>query len=370
MDLPEEPTAAAAQDGEEARAGSPERGLRILIATDAWLPQVNGVVRTLETLSGKLVRLGHTVQMLEPGMFRTVPLPSYPEIRLALRAQGRSRRAIDAFAPEAIHIATEGPIGWAARAYCVSRGLPFTTSFHTRFPEYLHARTRMPIAWGYRFLRRFHWPASALLVTTHSLKRELEGRGFRNIRIWARGVDVELFKPRDKSWLDLPRPIFIYVGRVAIEKNLDAFLSLDLPGTKLIVGDGPQLASLKARYPEAVFVGAQHGEDLARYYAASDVFVFPSRTDTYGLVVLEALAAGVPVAAYPVQGPADIIASHPVGMLSEDLRAAALGALALDPAACRRFALDFSWETCARQFVSHLECRDVYSRRRRLRVAA
>ena len=347
-----------------------ERPLRILLATDAWMPQVNGVVRTLNTLRGELLRLGHTVEVLEPSKFRTFPLPSYPEIRVAIGPARRARQIIDAFAPDAIHIATEGPIGWAARGYCLARKLPFTTSFHTRFPEYLHARTKFPIAWSYNVLRNFHWPAAAVLVTTNSLKRELEGRGFRNIRIWVRGVDTELFKPlppEDRDWLGLPRPLFVYVGRVAVEKNLEAFLDLDLPGTRMIVGDGPQLAALKAKYKDVHFAGSRHGEELARYYAASDCFVFPSRTDTYGLVVLEALACGVPVAAYPVQGPADIIGDFPVGAIDEDLKAGALRALKCDPATCRNFALGFSWEACARQFVSHLEARNVFRRRRRRR---
>jgi len=347
-----------------------ERPLRILLATDAWMPQVNGVVRTLNTLREELIRLGHTVEVLEPSRFRTFPLPSYPEIRVALGAGGRTKSIIDAFGPDAIHIATEGPIGWAARAYCLSRKLPFTTSFHTRFPEYLHARTGFPVALSYHVMRNFHWPAAAVLVTTNSLKRELEGRGFRNIRIWVRGVDTELFKPlpaEERDWLNLPRPIFSYVGRVAVEKNLEAFLDLDLPGTKMIVGDGPQLAALKAKYKDVHFAGARHGAELARYYAASDCFVFPSRTDTYGLVVLEALACGVPVAAYPVQGPADIIGDSPVGAIDEDLKAGALRALQCDPKVCRTFALGFSWEACARQFVSHLEARNVFRRRRRRR---
>ncbi len=259
---------------------SPRRALRILIATDAWHPQVNGVVRTLELLVRELKKLGQEVKVLEPAMFRTVPMPSYPEIRLALNSRSRTRRIIDDFAPDAMHVATEGPIGWAARAYCKRQGRLFTTSFHTRFPEYLHARTRFPVELSYRLIRHFHRPSSALLVTTPYLKRELEGRGFDNVKIWQRGVDVEHFRPRPKDWLTLPRPIFLYVGRVAIEKNLAAFLSLDLPGSKVVVGEGPQLQSLKFRFPNAYFVGTKLGEELARYYAASDVFVFPSQTDT------------------------------------------------------------------------------------------
>jgi glycosyltransferase involved in cell wall biosynthesis len=343
------------------------RSLRILIATDAWYPQVNGVVRTLDTVASELHKMGHVVRILEPRRFRTVPMPSYPEIRLALGAARRAAQVIEAFGPDAIHIATEGPIGWAVRGYCLNNKLPFTTSFHTRFPEYLHARTRVPVHWSYNVLRNFHWPAAALLASTPSLKSELEARGFRNIRIWSRGVDTALFKPGPKNWLGLPRPVSLYVGRVAVEKNLEAFLALDLPGTKLVVGDGPQLAQLKTRYPEAVFVGAKQGEELARHYAAADVFVFPSRTDTFGLVVLEALASGVPVAAYPVQGPGDILgaATVPVGALDEDLRAATLRALECDPKACRDFALNYSWENCARIFLGHLEAREIYARRRR-----
>jgi glycosyltransferase involved in cell wall biosynthesis len=330
------------------------RGLKILIATDAWHPQVNGVVRVLELLVRELEALGQEVRVLEPGMFRTVPMPTYPEIRLALNARGRTRRIIDGFAPDAMHIATEGPIGWAARNYCLRARQPFTTSFHTRFPEYLHARTRFPTRLSYRLIRHFHRPSSALLVTTPYLKKELEGRGFRNVKTWLRGVDVEQFQPRPKDWLTLPRPIFLYVGRVAIEKNLAAFLSLDLPGSKLVVGDGPQLQSLKFRFPNVYFVGTKLGEELARYYAASDVFVFPSRTDTYGLVILEALASGLPVAAFPVPGPADIIGNAPVGCLDWDLKRAALSALEIPPEECRKFALGFSWQACALQFLDHI----------------
>lgn len=338
----------------QAREAPSRRGLKILIATDAWHPQVNGVVRVLELLARELEALGQQVCVLEPGMFRTVPMPTYPEIRLALNARGRTRKIIEGFAPDAMHIATEGPIGWAARNYCLRAGQPFTTSFHTRFPEYLHARTRFPVRVSYRLIRRFHRPSSALLVTTPYLKTELEGRGFRNVKTWLRGVDVELFRPRPKDWLTLPRPIFLYVGRVAIEKNLAAFLSLDLPGSKLVVGDGPQLQSLKFRFPNVYFVGTKLGEELARYYAASDVFVFPSQTDTYGLVILEALASGLPVAAFPVPGPADIIGDAPVGRLDWDLKRAALAALDIPPDACRNFALGFSWRACARQFLDYI----------------
>lgn len=329
--------------------------MRVLIATDAWAPQVNGVVRTLETLGSQLERLGHEVQFVTPDGFRTVPMPTYPEIRLALFARRAVGRVIDAFKPDAIHIATEGPLGLATRRNCMRRGVSFTTSFHTRFPEYIHARFGVPTAWSYAGLRWFHGPATAVMVATRSLERDLEQRGFKNLRLWSRGVDTDLFKPGAKDWLDLPRPVFLYVGRVAIEKSVEEFLKLDLPGSKLVVGDGPQLAELQQRYPNVRFTGPKFGQDLARLYAASDVFVFPSRTDTFGLVVLEALASGLPVAAHPVQGPIDIIGGNAkVGALSENLQEAALAALQLSPTASRAFAMEFSWEACTRQFLTNL----------------
>jgi glycosyltransferase involved in cell wall biosynthesis len=328
--------------------------VRVLIVTDAWAPQVNGVVRTLETLGIELCRLGHDVRFVTPDGFRTVPMPTYPEIRLALFARRAVGRVIDAFKPDAIHIATEGPLGLAARRSCVRRNLSFTTSFHTRFPEYIKARFGVPPTWSYAGLRWFHGPATAVMVATRTLENDLAGRGFKNLRLWSRGVDVDLFKPGAKDWLDLPRPVFLYVGRVAIEKSIEDFLKLDLPGSKLVVGDGPLLAELRQRYAHVRFVGPKFGRELARHYAASDVFVFPSRTDTFGLVVLEALASGLPVAAYPVQGPIDIIADAPVGALSEDLGAAARKAMHLSPQACRLFALNFSWEACTRQFLANL----------------
>lgn len=329
--------------------------MRVLIATDAWAPQVNGVVRTLETLGSQLERLGHEVQFVTPDGFRTVPMPTYPEIRLALFARRAVGRVIDAFKPDAIHIATEGPLGLATRRNCMRRGVSFTTSFHTRFPEYIHARFGVPTAWSYAGLRWFHGPATAVMVATRSLERDLEQRGFKNLRLWSRGVDTDLFKPGAKDWLDLPRPVFLYVGRVAIEKSVEEFLKLDLPGSKLVVGDGPQLAELQQRYPNVRFTGPKFGQDLARLYAASDAFVFPSRTDTFGLVVLEALASGLPVAAHPVQGPIDIIGGNAkVGALSENLQEAALAALQLSPTASRAFAMEFSWEACTRQFLTNL----------------
>jgi glycosyltransferase involved in cell wall biosynthesis len=328
--------------------------LRILIVTDAWAPQVNGVVRTLETLGQELELMGHRVRYVTPRDFRTVPMPTYPEIRLALFPRRKIERIFAEFLPQAIHIATEGTLGLAARNICVRRKLPFTTSFHTRFPEYVHARFKVPVRWTYAALKWFHQPASAMMVATRSLQHELEARGFKNLRLWSRGVDVKFFKPGPKAWLNLPRPVFLYVGRVAIEKNVEAFLSADLPGSKLVVGDGPQMAELKTRFPLVRFAGAQFGNDLARYYAASDVFVFPSRTDTFGLVVLEALASGLPVAAYPVQGPQDIIGAAPVGVLNEDLGEAARKARSITPEACRAFAEGFSWRACTEQFLSNL----------------
>lgn len=332
-----------------------QRPMRILIATDAWAPQVNGVVRTLETLGVHLIRLGHEVRFVTPQGFRTVPMPTYPEIRLALFARRAVGRVIDEFKPDAVHIATEGPLGLATRRNCIKRAMSFTTSFHTRFPEYIHARFGIPTSWPYAGLRWFHGPATAVMVATRTLEQDLARRGFKNLRFWSRGVDVELFKPGDKTWLDLPRPVFLYVGRVAIEKSIEEFLKLDLPGSKLVVGDGPQLAELRVRYPAVRFAGPKFGTDLARHYAASDVFVFPSRTDTFGLVILEALASGLPVAAHPVQGPIDIIGENTaIGALSEDLGEAARRALTLSPLAARLFALNFSWEACTRQFLTNL----------------
>jgi glycosyltransferase involved in cell wall biosynthesis len=332
----------------------PANKLRILIVTDAWSPQVNGVVRTLETLGEELKKLGHTPHYITPKDFTTFPTPTYPEIRLAVYPGPRIRKIVEEFQPDAVHIATEGTLGIAARNLCVRTKRPFTTSFHTKFPEYVHARFRVPVRWTYALIRWFHKPASAVMVATKAVERELEERGFRNLRIWSRGVDTEHFKPGPKDWLALPRPVFLYVGRVAVEKNIEAFLALDLPGSKLVVGDGPQMQDLKARFPAVTFAGPKFGADLARYYSAADVFVFPSKTDTFGLVVLEALASGVPVAAFPVLGPKDIIGDAPVGCLSEDLKEAALRALTIPPADCRAFAERFSWKACTEQFLRNL----------------
>ncbi len=329
--------------------------MRILISTDAWTPQVNGVVRTLETTSRELQRLGHEVRFVTPEGFRTVPMPTYPEIKLALFAKRAVGRVVDQFKPDKIHISTEGPLGLAMQRCCLQRNLPFTTSFHTRFPEYIQARFGLPPGVSYAGLRWFHGPATAVMVATRTLEQDLKTRGFRNLRLWSRGVDVERFKPEAKDWLDLPRPVFLYVGRVAIEKSVEDFLKLDLPGSKLVVGDGPQLQELRTRYPVVRFAGPKIGSELARHYSAADVFVFPSRTDTFGLVVLEALASGLPVAAYPVQGPSDIIGNNSsVGVLSENLGAAARRALTLNSSDCRQFAMQFSWELCTEQFLANL----------------
>ena len=292
--------------------------------------------------------------MITPDQFHSLPCPTYPEIRLAVRPGPRMARMIESHRPCAIHIATEGPLGWAARNFCVRRNLPFTTAYHTRFPEYVHARFRVPVALTYAVVRRFHAPASAVMVSTQGIQVELERRGFRNIRRWSRGVDTRLFHPRPTAFPELPRPVFLYVGRIAVEKNIQAFLDLDLPGSKLGVGDGPLLPQLRRRHPTVHFTGARLGEDLAACYASADVFVFPSRTDTFGLVLLEALASGVPVAAYPVAGPNDVIGDAPVGVLDEDLGRAALAALQIPRAQCRSYAESFAWEASARQFLANL----------------
>ena len=323
--------------------------MRVLVATDAWHPQINGVVRTLAAVEKSASATGATLTFITPEDFRTVPLPGYPQIPLALPNPRAVARLIADANPDAIHIATEAPVGFFVRRHCLANNLPFTTSFHTRLPDYVSARLPVPARWTWSWMRRFHNAGSGVMAATPALAAELSARGFRNAMLWPRGVDTDLFRPRAGADLGLPRPVFLSVGRLAVEKNLAAFLSLDLPGSKVVVGDVPARAELEARFPDALFLGAQAGEMLARSYAAADVFVFPSRTDTYGLVLLEALASGLPVAAYPVTGPFDVIGGAPVGVLAEDLRAAALRALDVPRDACRAFALRHSWQESARR---------------------
>jgi glycosyltransferase involved in cell wall biosynthesis len=327
--------------------------MRILIATDAWHPQVNGVVRTYERLTEQLGALGLEVSVLAPHEFRTVPCPTYPEIRLVVPGFRRVAQRFEAFRPEAVHVATEGPIGWIARRYCRARRLPFTTSFHTRFPEYLAQRFALPAAWTTAVLRRFHNAGSGMMVATPSLARELEAQGFERVLPWTRGVDTALFRPRQLRLFG-EGPVFLYVGRIAAEKNITAFLDLELPGRKVVVGGGPQLDELKARYQDVLFTGKKTGEELARCYVSADALVFPSRTDTFGMVLLEAAASGLPVAAFPVTGPVDVVTPGETGMLSEDLRQAALDTLRLDRARVCARATEFSWENAARLFLANI----------------
>jgi len=329
------------------------RKQRIVIVTDAWQPQTNGVVRTLNTTRNMLVALGHDVRVIEPNQFHNFPCPTYPEIRLSWRPAKSIAAQMRALQPNAVHIATEGPLGMAARSWCLKNDWPYTTSYHTQFPEYVRARFPVPLSWSYALLRRFHGKATRTMVATPSMQALLESRGFKNIARWSRGVDVQLFQPR-KSILDLPRPISAYVGRVAVEKNIEEFLKLKLPGTKVVIGDGPAREQLQAKYPDVVFAGYKYGEELAAYVASCDVMVFPSRTDTFGLVLIEAMACGVPVAAYPVTGPIDVVRQGITGVLSEDLQAATLAALKMDRNACREHALNYTWERATSQFFANL----------------
>jgi glycosyltransferase involved in cell wall biosynthesis len=348
--------------------------MKILVATDAWHPQVNGVVRTLGHVAREARVLGAELEFLGPDQFWTLPMPSYPEIRLALVAPGGIERRIERSRPDSIHVATEGPLGPAMRRVCLRRGLPFTTSFHTRFPDYLAGRLPVPERWTceltWAWLRHFHAAGAAVLAATPTLAAELSTRGFWNVKLWPRGVDAELFRPRRGRGLNLRRPIFLTVGRLAVEKNLEAFLALDLPGTKLVVGEGPACSSLARKFPDAVFVGSRTGEALAEIYAAADVFVFPSRTDTFGLVLLEALASGVPVAAFPAAAPRDVIGDANVGVLDDDLQRACLGALDCSRQDCREFALRMSWAESARIFLEHVGEAAKSARGRPARVAA
>lgn len=330
--------------------------MRILIVSDAWEPQVNGVVRTLQATIGELRSAGHEVGVVSPDLFRSVPCPSYPEIRLAFAGWRKVGRHIAAFAPEAIHISTEGPLGLAARRWCIRNGFPFTTAYHTRFPEYVAARLPLSPAFVWRFIRWFHRPARHIMVATRSLARELAEQGLTQTMMWERGVDHDLFRPNREphpAYDGLARPIQLYVGRVAVEKNIEAFLDTDQPGTKVIVGDGPALAELRARYPGALFLGKQTGAALASAYAGADVFVFPSRTDTFGLVIIEALSAGTPVAAFPVPGPADIVRDG-AGALDENLDKAIAAALVCDRADAAALGARYNWAACTAQFAKAL----------------
>ncbi len=328
--------------------------MRILIATDAWRPQVNGVVHTLEATARAAKSLGAEISFLTPEGFPTVGMPSYPDIRLALPRRRDIARRIEDLRPDAVHVATEGPIGYYVRRHCVAKGRSFTTSLHTRFAEYVAARWPVPPDWTWRLMRWFHNAGRGTMVSTESLARELRAHGFNNVTRWPRGVDAALFNPGRAGDLGLKRPVFLTVGRVAVEKNLDAFLSLDLPGTKVVVGDGPARAALEARYRDAVFLGTKRGDDLAAVYASADVFVFPSRTDTFGLVLLEALASGLPVAGFPVAATQDVVGSAPVAVLDNDLHAACLGALAIPRHLCRQYAEAVTWEASARSFLGNL----------------
>jgi len=329
--------------------------MRIMIVSDAWEPQVNGVVRTLRMTAEQLRAMGHEVQFLAPDGFRSLPCPTYPEIRLALATRRAVARRIDAFRPDALHIATEGPLGWKARAIARSRGWPFSTAYHSRFPEYVQARVRVPLGWSYALLRRFHNAGVATLAPTPAIVDDLHARGFTHARLWSRGVDLALFTPiGEREARSGDKPVFLYVGRLAVEKQVDAFLRLDLPGEKWVVGDGPERARLQTAYPGERWFGLLHGQALARAYRSADVTVFPSVTDTFGLVLVESMASGTPVAAFPVPGPLDVVGGSSGGVLDEDLKRACLAALALPRPAVRAHAETFSWPAATRQFVQAL----------------
>lgn len=329
--------------------------MKILIATDAWSPQINGVLATYLRLAAEIPALGAEIAFLTPEDFATMSLPGYREIAVALPNRRTACRRIEEIAADHIHIATEGPVGWMARAYCLHRRLPFTTSFHTRFPEYAAEHAGIPKTWTYAALRRFHRPGAGMMVATPSLRRELSARGFTSLLPWTRGVDTKLFHPRRQRLFGNDGPVFLYVGRVSREKNIEAFLDADVPGIKAVVGDGPHRPYLQERYPHVRFAGRRLGEDLANHYASADVFVFPSRTDTFGLVILEALASGVPVAAFPVTGPKDILENGISGCLDENLPAAMIRALSLDRGKVRERAEAFTWRRTAEMFLENID---------------
>jgi glycosyltransferase involved in cell wall biosynthesis len=330
--------------------------MRIALVTDAWAPQVNGVVRTLATVTAELRRRGHEVAVISPDLYRSLPCPTYPEIRLALTGRRAVGRRLATFAPEAIHISTEGPLGWAARGWCLARGRAFTTAYHTQFPDYLARRTGLSPAVFWPYIRRFHGPSAGIMVATETIRAQLRAHGLSRLRHWSRGVDLACFGPMvapPDLFFGLPRPIQLYVGRVAVEKNIEAFLRNGHPGSKVVIGDGPALARLRTDFPGAHFLGKQTGQALAACYAGADVFVFPSRTDTFGLVMIEALACGTPVAAYPVAGPLDVL-SPASGAMAERIEDAIAAALALGREDCLAHGRSFSWEASADQFLAAL----------------
>ena len=331
--------------------------MRILLVTDAWEPQVNGVVRTLKTTARELGVMGHEVRFLTPLEFRTLPCPTYPEIRLSLMPGAQVNRTIHEYDPDVLHLATEGPLGMAARRFALRNDFPFTTAYHTRFPEYVHARFKLPLGWSYAWLRRFHGPSRAIMAPTQVVVDDLVANGFEHVKLWSRGVDHDVFHPQDSKRLESEPPIFLYVGRVAVEKNVEAFLELELPGSKWVVGTGPALDRVRERYPKANYLGVLDRDELAQVYASADVFVFPSKTDTFGLVLLEAMACGLPVAAYPVTGPSDVIGESSAGVLHEDLRTACLRALKLNRADALARAELFTWRAATEQFFGHLHPR-------------
>ncbi|MFN2353092.1 MAG: glycosyltransferase family 4 protein [Desulfopila sp.] len=331
---------------------------KIAVVTDAWHPQINGVVTTLGRTIADLETFGYQVEAITPRLFRSLPCPTYPEISLSVAGAGAVKQKLLFFDPHCIHVATEGPLGWAARSVCRKKSFAFSTSYHTRFPEYMRMRLPIPPALSYALLRRFHRAAGTTMVATSALRDELRNRGFSNLALWSRGVDTEVFRPQARSALHVLRPVFIYVGRVAVEKNIETFLKLNIPGTKCVVGDGPALENLRTKYPEVLFTGYKQGTELAALFASADVFVFPSLTDTFGVVLLEAMASGVPVAAYPVTGPVETVRNGINGYLDNDLRKAALQALEVSPQSCRKFAMNWSWKACSKQFLNNLILHD------------
>lgn len=327
--------------------------LTLCLVTDAWYPQVNGVVRTWDNVRRECEQMGHRFEVIHPALFNTCPLPKYPEIKLALKPYRHVKHLMGYLAPDVIHIATEGPLGQAARRFCLKRDLPFTTSYHTQFPQYVRQYTGLPESIAYALMRKFHGAGQATLVPTPNVKRELDDQGFKNVVVWTRGVDTSVFKPEPKHVFDLPRPIYLYAGRVALEKNIEAFLGLDLPGSKVVVGDGPAKAGLQTRYPDVHWAGYRFGPELAAHYAGADVFVFPSKTDTFGVVMLEANACGLPVAAYPVTGPIDVVKPGRTGALDEDLGQACRQALNVSKQSCLDYAAEHTWRRCAQMVLDH-----------------